>query len=156
MPRVEDDTHEARTIGLLNGGRGGNAPAKSTVSVVVPTYNEAATIPVLAARLAAAMDGRAWELVVVDDGSPDGTADIAEGLAPAIPVRVVRRSGKQGLATAVMAGFADHRGGRRSIRRIWTSATLTRKSSAAASPASDGQYMCTFTATFCVLDQSSW
>ena len=75
------------------------------ISVVVPTYNEAATIPKLAAQLAAAMDGRQWELVVVDDGSPDGTADIAERLAPAIPVRVVRRAGKLGLATAVMAGF---------------------------------------------------
>ena len=75
------------------------------ISIVVPTYNEAATIPTLAARLAKAMDGRLWELVVVDDGSPDGTADIAERLAPAIPVRVVRRAGKLGLATAVMAGI---------------------------------------------------
>jgi dolichol-phosphate mannosyltransferase len=80
------------------------------ISIVVPTYNEAATIPKLADRLARAMDTRAWELVVVDDGSPDGTADVAEALAPAIPVRVVRRSGKLGLATAVMAGFAAARG----------------------------------------------
>jgi len=76
------------------------------ISVVVPTYNEAATIPTLAQRLAEAMETRPWELIVVDDGSPDGTADVAEALAPAIPVRVVRRGGKQGLATAVMAGFA--------------------------------------------------
>lgn len=75
------------------------------ISVVVPTYNEAATIPKLADRLATAMGGRPWELVVVDDGSPDGTADVAQALAPAVPVRVVRRSGKLGLATAVMAGF---------------------------------------------------
>ncbi len=80
------------------------------ISIVVPTYNEAATIPTLAARLASAMQGRPWELVVVDDGSPDGTADIAERLAPAIPVRVVRRAGKLGLATAVMAGFAAAQG----------------------------------------------
>lgn len=76
------------------------------ISVVVPTYNEAATIPKLASRLAEALGERAWELVVVDDGSPDGTADAAEALAPRVPVRVVRRSGKLGLASAVTAGFA--------------------------------------------------
>ena len=80
------------------------------ISVVVPTYNEAATVPQLAARLAAALPGRPWELIVVDDGSPDGTADIAERLAPGLPVRVVRRPGKLGLASAVVDGFAAARG----------------------------------------------
>jgi dolichol-phosphate mannosyltransferase len=46
----------------------------------------------------------------VDDGSPDGTADLAESYAPAHPVRVVRRPGKAGLASAVVAGFAAARG----------------------------------------------
>ncbi len=54
--------------------------------------------------------GREWELVVVDDGSPDGTADIADGLGRTQPVRVVRRAGKLGLASAVMAGFAAAKG----------------------------------------------
>lgn len=76
------------------------------ISVVVPTYNEAQTIPVLASRLASALAGREWELIVVDDGSPDGTAGIAERLAPSVPVRVVRRPGKLGLASAVVDGFA--------------------------------------------------
>ena len=75
------------------------------LSIVVPTYNEAGSIPLLAERLHAALGGREWELVVVDDGSPDGTADIAAALAPRIPVRVVRRAGKAGLASAVVAGF---------------------------------------------------
>lgn len=61
-------------------------------------------------RLGLALTGRAWELVVVDDGSPDGTADIAERLAAAQPVRVVRRAGKAGLASAVIAGFAAAQG----------------------------------------------
>ena len=75
------------------------------LSVVVPTYNEAGSLPKLAERLHAALAGRDWELVVVDDGSPDGTADVALALAPRIPVRVVRRAGKAGLASAVVAGF---------------------------------------------------
>lgn len=54
--------------------------------------------------------GREWELVVVDDGSPDGTADLAEALGRVHPVRVVRRAGKAGLASAVVAGFAAAKG----------------------------------------------
>lgn len=84
--------------------------ADETISVVVPTYNEAASVPRLADRLAAALRGRVWELVIVDDGSPDGTADAAASLAPAIPVSVVRRGGKLGLASAVIDGFAAARG----------------------------------------------
>ena len=61
-------------------------------------------------RLAQALVAREWELIIVDDGSPDGTADLAESYAPAHPVRVVRRPGKAGLASAVLAGFAQARG----------------------------------------------
>ena len=80
------------------------------LSVVVPTYNEAGSVPKLAERLHAALGVRDWELVIVDDGSPDGTADIAAALAPRIPTNVVRRAGKGGLASAVIAGFAAARG----------------------------------------------
>ncbi len=80
------------------------------ISVVVPTYNEAQTVPVLARRLSTALSGQEWELVVVDDGSPDGTAAVASGLAPELPVRVVKRPGKLGLASAVMDGWTEARG----------------------------------------------
>jgi dolichol-phosphate mannosyltransferase len=80
------------------------------ISIVVPTYNEAQTVPVLARRLSAALRGREWELIVVDDGSPDGTAAVAATLAPELPVRVVRRPGKLGLASAVMDGWTEARG----------------------------------------------
>src|SRR5260221_7475783 len=98
MSRIEDDPHR---------------PPYSRprmLSVVVPTYNEAGSVTGLAERLHAALAGREGELVIVDDGSPDGTADIAAALAPRIPVTVVRRSGKAGLASAVVAGFAAARG----------------------------------------------
>jgi len=78
--------------------------------VIVPTYNEAGSLPPLVERLAKALAGREWELVVVDDGSPDGTADIAERLGATHPIRVVRRAGKAGLASAVVAGFAVAKG----------------------------------------------
>ncbi len=61
-------------------------------------------------RLAAALAIHTWELIIVDDGSPDGTADLAESYANVHPVRVVRRPGKAGLASAVLAGFAQSRG----------------------------------------------
>ena len=47
---------------------------------------------------------------MVDDGSPDGTADIAAGLGRTLPINVVRRAGKAGLASAVLAGFAAAKG----------------------------------------------
>ena len=80
------------------------------LSIVVPTYNEAGSVTGLAERLHVALAGRDWELVIVDDGSPDGTADVAAALAPRIPTTVVRRAGKAGLASAVVAGFKAARG----------------------------------------------
>ena len=77
---------------------------------MVPTYNEAGSLPHLVERLSRALAGREWELVVVDDGSPDGTADIAEALGKTQPIHVVRRAGKAGLASAVVAGFAAAKG----------------------------------------------
>ena len=67
---------------------------------MVPTYNEAGSLPLLVDRLVRAFAGREWELVVVDDGSPDGTANLAEGLGKTHPIRLVRRPGKAGLASA--------------------------------------------------------
>jgi dolichol-phosphate mannosyltransferase len=61
-------------------------------------------------RLASALAVHTWELIIVDDGSPDGTADLAESYADKHPVVVVRRPGKAGLASAVLAGFGKARG----------------------------------------------
>jgi dolichol-phosphate mannosyltransferase len=72
--------------------------------VILPTYNEAENLPGIAdAILAAVPDGT---LLVVDDGSPDGTGDIADRMAAANPrVRVRHRPGKGGLGRAYLDGF---------------------------------------------------
>ncbi|HMD83628.1 MAG TPA: glycosyltransferase family 2 protein [Terriglobia bacterium] len=82
------------------------------ISVIIPTYNEAAVIEETLRRAAAALRsaGEAFELVVVDDASADGTADRVESLAHEIPARVLRRPGRLGLATAVLDGWAMARG----------------------------------------------
>jgi glycosyltransferase involved in cell wall biosynthesis len=74
--------------------------------VVLPTYNEAATIDeVIARTLAATPD---VDVLVVDDGSPDGTGAIADGIATREPrVRVLHRTAKEGLGPAYIAGFRD-------------------------------------------------
>jgi dolichol-phosphate mannosyltransferase len=72
--------------------------------VVVPTYNEALNIERL---IAAILDqGPRFDVLVVDDGSPDGTGDLVAALAAGSPrVQVLRRPGKLGLGTAYLAGF---------------------------------------------------
>jgi dolichol-phosphate mannosyltransferase len=72
--------------------------------VVLPTYDEAENLPGIAAAILAALP--AATLLVVDDASPDGTGDLADGLAAENPrVRVRHRPGKAGLGRAYLDGF---------------------------------------------------
>jgi dolichol-phosphate mannosyltransferase len=81
-------------------------PSLPTLSVVVPTYREAANVPVLFERLTKALDGLPWEMVVVDDDSSDGTYDIAYDIARRDPrMRCLRRVNRTGLAGAVIEGW---------------------------------------------------
>lgn len=74
------------------------------VVVVMPTYDEATTLPTTLARLRAAVPEA--HVLVVDDASPDGTGRIADELAAHDSgVDVLHRSGKQGLGSAYVAGF---------------------------------------------------
>jgi len=76
-----------------------------TALVVIPTYDELASLPTVLDRLLAA-DPR-LHVLVVDDGSPDGTGDYAAGRAAKEPrLHVLRRAEKQGLGAAYRAGFA--------------------------------------------------
>jgi dolichol-phosphate mannosyltransferase len=81
------------------------------LSVIVPTYNERESLPGLIHRLSALHD-IPLEVVVVDDASPDGTGMLAESLGQqhALPVQVLHRSNKRGLATAVIDGASVARG----------------------------------------------
>ena len=76
------------------------------LAVVLPTLNERESIASVIARIAAALSGIAWEIVVVDDDSADGTAELARGLARDDQrIRVMQRFGRRGLAGAAIEGI---------------------------------------------------
>ena len=78
-------------------------PGRSLVSI--PTYNESQSITEAVSRLFAAVDDSV-DLLVVDDGSPDGTAGIVKGLAADEPrIHILERSSKRGLGDAYKTGF---------------------------------------------------
>ncbi len=85
--------------------------ASPEVSVIVPAWNEAENLPLLVPRIDAALAGRTYEVVIVDDGSRDGTVDVCRTLAERYPVRlIVRDQPEHGLSGAVLHGIAAARG----------------------------------------------
>ncbi|HEY4043202.1 MAG TPA: glycosyltransferase family 2 protein [Rhodopila sp.] len=75
------------------------------LSVIVPSFNERANVAPMIAKLEAALAGVDWEVVYVDDNSPDGTAQEVRRIARFDPrVRCIRRIGRRGLASAVIEG----------------------------------------------------
>ncbi|HEY0422417.1 MAG TPA: glycosyltransferase family 2 protein [Rhodopila sp.] len=79
--------------------------AGPVLSVVVPCYNERPNVAPMIAKLDAALAGIAWEVIYVDDNSPDGTAQEVRRIAQHDPrVRCIRRIGRRGLASAVIEG----------------------------------------------------
>jgi dolichol-phosphate mannosyltransferase len=80
--------------------------AKLQLSVIVPTFNERDNVTVLFRRLGATLAGVAWEVIFVDDNSPDGTWDVVRKLAETdTRVRCVRRIGRRGLSGACIEGI---------------------------------------------------
>jgi dolichol-phosphate mannosyltransferase len=76
------------------------------ISVVVPTFNERDNVTRLYRKLEAALVGIAWEVVLVDDNSPDGTWDVVRDLARHDGrVRCIRRLGRRGLSGACIEGI---------------------------------------------------
>jgi dolichol-phosphate mannosyltransferase len=81
------------------------AVAGLELTVVAPTFNERANVARLVEKLGAALAGVRWEVIFVDDNSPDGTADLVKQIAQAdTRVRCLRRVGRRGLAGAVIEG----------------------------------------------------
>jgi dolichol-phosphate mannosyltransferase len=82
------------------------AAATPHLSVIVPTFNERNNVTTLFRRLETALAGLAWEVIFVDDNSPDGTSDVVRGLARQDSrVRCVRRIGRRGLSGACIEGI---------------------------------------------------
>src|SRR5580698_5271335 len=87
-------------------------PAQSAVrsgpelSIVVPTFNERENIAELIGRLVLCLGERSWEVIFVDDDSPDGTAEVVRKHAAADSrVRCLRRIGRRGLSSACVEGM---------------------------------------------------
>ncbi|CAN5543656.1 polyprenol monophosphomannose synthase [soil metagenome] len=92
------------TIGENGSPLQGERPSQRTL-VIVPTYNEIENLPLIVGRINSALPD--VHVLVVDDGSPDGTGALADELALADPdrVHVMHRTVKDGLGAAYLAGF---------------------------------------------------
>ena len=73
--------------------------------VIIPTYNEVENVEKIIRAVLALPEG--FEILIIDDGSPDGTAGVVKGLQGEFPSRlhIIERSGKLGLGTAYLTGF---------------------------------------------------
>lgn len=101
---------DARSVKVRQAAPAGAHDAESLrapveLSVVSPTFNERPNVRPLVQKLHEALDGVNWEVIFVDDNSPDGTADEVKALAAEdFRVRGLRRVGRRGLAGAVLEG----------------------------------------------------
>ena len=73
--------------------------------IIIPTYNEIENIEKMLRKVMSLEDG--FHVLIIDDGSPDGTADVVKKLMVEFPERIfiIERAGKQGLGTAYITGF---------------------------------------------------
>ena len=86
-------------------------PRQPPVSIITPTFREAANLRSLAQRVFAALDAAKIEaeLLIIDDNSQDGTEEVAGELAKEYPVRLIVRRDQRGLSSAVITGFSHAR-----------------------------------------------
>jgi dolichol-phosphate mannosyltransferase len=107
MPTLDGSTHGVSAVDPQRLPPPSERPRPAPeLSVVVPTFNERENVPRLADMLRAALPGINWELIIVDDDSPDGTAEVAKHIAAADSrIRCMRRVGRRGLAGACLEGI---------------------------------------------------
>ncbi len=74
------------------------------ISVIVPTYNERDNLPELLEKINSALEEKDYEVIVVDDDSPDRTWKVALSLSENYPAKTIRRMGERGLSTAILCG----------------------------------------------------
>jgi len=81
------------------------------LSLIIPTYNERDNLPILLERVHKALNGVNYEVIIVDDDSPDGTWIVAERFSRKFGnIKVVRRFRKMGLASAFLEGLDNAEG----------------------------------------------
>jgi len=102
---MHDATREAAERSALSWDDGA-ALAPLELTITIPTFNERENVVPLLERLQAALKGVVFEVVFVDDDSPDGTAELVREIARTTPrVRIIQRIGRRGLATAGLEGM---------------------------------------------------
>jgi dolichol-phosphate mannosyltransferase len=107
MPILDGSTHGVSAVDPQRLPPPSERPRPAPeLSIVVPTFNERENVPRLIDMLRAALPGVDWELIIVDDNSPDGTAEAAKLIAAADSrIRCMRRVGRRGLAGACLEGI---------------------------------------------------
>jgi dolichol-phosphate mannosyltransferase len=100
LERARDLVHQAQSTELPQ-------PASGVeLSIIVPTFNERENVDALVSRLDGVLRGRSWEVIFVDDDSPDGTADLVREIGRRDDrVRCIQRIGRRGLSSACIEGM---------------------------------------------------
>jgi len=78
------------------------------ITVILPTYNEALNIPVIVPLIGETL--KDCEILIVDDNSPDKTAEVGESLSTKYNLRVIKRTKNRGLSKSVICGFQEAKG----------------------------------------------